>query len=79
MQKNNQNTPVVPEHKSSLTRLLSKQEAAGSLGVSEKTLDNWASSKAVDLPYVKVGRLRKYRECDLQDFINKNLHGGAAA
>ena len=79
MQEDNKATPVTPEHSSQLVRLISKQEAASKLGVSEKTLDNWASSKAVDLAYVKVGRLRKYRECDLQDFINKNLHGGAAA
>lgn len=79
MKENNQRNPVVPEHESDLTRLIAKQETARILGVSEKTLDNWASSKAVDLPYVKVGRLRKYRECDLQIFINKNLHGGAAA
>ena len=79
MKKSTNNTPVAPEHSNQLARLISKQEAASKLGVSEKTLDNWASSKAVDLAYVKVGRLRKYRECDLQDFINKNLHGGAAA
>ena len=79
MKESTQSTPAPPEYKSEITLLMGKQEAARRLGVSEKTLDNWASSKAVDLPYVKVGRLRKYRECDLQDFVNKNLHGGAAA
>ena len=73
----NKVAPVVAEFKSALTRLLNKQEAAIILGVSEKTLDNWASSKTVDLGYVKVGRLRKYRESDLQEFIDGNLHGGA--
>ena len=73
----NEVAPVVADFKSTLTRLLNKQEAALILGVSEKTLDNWASSKTVDLGYVKVGRLRKYRESDLQEFIDGNLHGGA--
>lgn len=79
MKENNSITPIPNDHTSEPTLLMGKQEAARRLGVSEKTLDNWASSKAVDLIYVKIGRLRKYRECDLQDFINKNLHGGAAA
>lgn len=70
--------PALPEYISPIVHLLNKQAAADILGVSEKTLDNWASSKAVDLVHVKVGRLRKYRVSDLQDFISNNLHGGGA-
>jgi excisionase family DNA binding protein len=49
--------------------LLTRTEAAAYLGVSKGTLEVWACTKRYALPYVKIGRLVKYRLCDLQAFV----------
>lgn len=69
MEKLNTNTP---------NHLLTRKEAAEFLGVTEHTLAVWASTKRYDLPYIKVGRLVKYRYSDLLGFIDRNteLAGG---
>ena len=53
--------------------LLSRREAAAYLGLSEQTLAIWKCTKRYDLPYVKIGRLIKYRKADLDAFIEKNV------
>lgn len=53
-------------------RLLSREEAAQFLGVSKGTLEVWASTKRYDLPFIKIGRLAKYRMQDLLEFIENN-------
>ena len=53
--------------------LLSRAEAAKYLGVMESTLACWASTQRYSLPYIKVGRLAKYRVNDLEQFIQNNL------
>jgi len=52
-------------------RLLSREEAAEFLGISKGTLEVWASTKRYMLPFVKVGRLAKYRLSDLYKFIDR--------
>lgn len=49
--------------------LLSRAEAAEYLGVTKSTLAVWASVKRYGLPYVKMGRLVKYRKTALDAFI----------
>jgi len=44
-------------------------KAADFLGVSKETLAVWRCTKRYPLPYVKVGRLVKYREADLTAFV----------
>ncbi len=68
MQKNN--------HPLSLNELLNRhsdlftrEQAADYLGVTSRTLAVWACVKRYNLPYVKVGRLVKYRRTDLDEFI----------
>lgn len=56
-----------------LDRLLSRAEAAEFLGVSKGTLEIWASTKRYNLPFIKIGRLAKYRLTDLQEFVNSNI------
>ncbi len=58
--------------------LFSRREAANYLGVGESTLAVWACVGRYDLPYVKIGRLAKYRKADLDAFIQKRtrLHTG---
>lgn len=51
------------------TTLLSPQRAAEYLGVSVNTLEVWRSTKRYNIPYVKVGRLVKYRQSALDAFL----------
>jgi len=57
--------------------LLTPSQAAQQLITDTGTLANWRYSKRVDLPFVKVGRLVRYRQSDVDAFINRNLIGGA--
>lgn len=50
-------------------KLLSREEAADFLGVSKGTLEVWHSTGRYPLPVVKVGRLAKYRQSDLEAFV----------
>lgn len=56
--------------------LKSRKEAAGYLGVSPHTLAVWACTRRYDLPMVKIGRCVKYRQCDLDNFIERNVVAG---
>ncbi len=49
--------------------LLSRKEAASYLGVAEQTLAIWKTTKRYNLPVVKVGRLVRYKQADLDAFI----------
>ena len=53
--------------------LLSRKEAAAYLGVNGRTLANWLCAKRYELPVVRIGRLVKYRQSDLDTFIDQNL------
>ncbi len=53
--------------------LLSRKQAAIYLGLSEQTLAIWKCTMRYELPFVKIGRLIKYRKADLDAFILKNL------
>lgn len=52
-------------------RLLSRQEVAELLGIKPATLATWAS-KGIHIPYVKVGRLARYRESDVDAFLRRH-------
>lgn len=51
--------------------LLNRQQAAEYLGITPRTLAVWACTKRYDLPYVKMGRLVKYRRSALDTFIEQ--------
>ena len=53
--------------------LYTRSQAAIYLGVTTGTLAVWACSKRYKLPYVKIGRLVKYRKSDLDAFISSRL------
>ena len=66
-------------NKKKTDKLLDTLQASIYLGVTKGTLDTWRSSQKYKLPYVKVGRLVKYDQRDL-DVFTKNrtktqLHG----
>jgi phage antirepressor YoqD-like protein len=52
--------------------LMSRREAAKYLGIAEQTLAVWKCKKRVDIPVIRVGRLIKYRQADLDRFLNLN-------
>ena len=56
-------------------KLLTALEAAEMLGVAPQTLASWRSTGRLRLPFVKIGRLVRYREEDICQFIEANLVG----
>lgn len=58
--------------KNSDNEWLSRSEAADYLRISKKTLEDWACSKRVLLPYSKLGRRVVYLRRDLDDFLARN-------
>lgn len=57
--------------------LLTPEQAAGQLHNNTGTLANWRSSGRVVLPYVKIGKLVRYRQSDVEAFIARNVCGKA--
>lgn len=55
------------------TILLTRREAAAYLGVAEQTLAVWKCTGRRSLPFVKIGRLVRYRKADLDAFILDHL------
>jgi len=49
--------------------LLTPDQVSMRLGITLETLQAWRTKGCYDLPYVKVGRLIRYRFADLQRFI----------
>ena len=54
------------------TTLMETKEAAQFLGCAPGTLRNWVSEKRV--PFIKVGRLVRFRRCDLTQWLDANLY-----
>lgn len=53
--------------------LLTPEDVARKLVVSEDTLTTWRCTRRQHIPFVKVGRLVRYRESDIAAFIAENL------
>ncbi|MGZ8184691.1 MAG: helix-turn-helix domain-containing protein [Methylobacter sp.] len=49
--------------------ILNTEQAAEYLGVTPKTLEVWRCTKRYDIPFIKVGRLVKYRKSWLDAFL----------
>ena len=80
-------SPVTPFNQthSALTRvldagqsrdaLLDTKKAAQHLDVEPQTLEVWRCTKRYEIPYIKVGRLIKYRLSDLDAWLNSRTVG----
>jgi excisionase family DNA binding protein len=55
--------------------LLTRPQAAEFLGVKEQTLAVWKTNNRYGLPYIKVGRLVRYRLRDLEAFLERRRCG----
>ena len=58
-----------------INNLLTPQEVSRILGVSVETLNVWRATNRYPLPYVKAGRLVRYRLTDINAFIESRLQG----
>ena len=59
-------------------RLLTRAQAASYLHCKPQTLAIWASTGRYNLPFVRVGRLVRYRVSDLEAFLVRRTVGTAA-
>ena len=64
-----------------LSEMLPPKEAGPYIGVKEQTLAVWRSTGRYDLPYIKSGRLVRYRKADLDAWLasRRQTHTGQAA
>jgi excisionase family DNA binding protein len=56
------------------TDLLTPDQVAAALGLSLRTLAAWRSSRRGTLPWVKVGRLCRYRKTDVLAWLDSRTH-----
>ena len=56
--------------------ILGTKAAAEFLGVQEQTLAAWRCNRRYALPFIRVGRLVKYRMSDLEQFLQRGTVGG---
>lgn len=54
--------------------LITEPEAAKALGICERKL--WAMAASGEIPYVKLGRSKRYALTDLEAWIDANKKGG---
>lgn len=56
--------------------LMTPDQVAAYLGVSVETLNVWRCTKRYNLPYIKAGRLVRYRREDVDAFVADRMQGG---
>ena len=61
-----------------LSDLLNYEEAAKFLRISKGTLENWVSSGLYGVPYIKVGRLIRFRPASLSRWLEFRERGGSS-
>jgi excisionase family DNA binding protein len=73
----NAKTVIAPILKNQFTdSLFTPKEAAEYIGVSVDTLSVWRCVGRYNIPFIKVGRLVKYRKSGLDNFLDSRTHGG---
>jgi excisionase family DNA binding protein len=66
---------MIPMTKLFPTNLMTPEDVSRYLGVSVETLNVWRCTKRYNLPYVKAGRLVRYRVEDIDIFVASRLQG----
>lgn len=59
------------------TNLFGNEAAAAYLGVTPRTLEVWRCTRRQQIPYIKVGRLVKYRQTALDTWLAAQTVGAA--
>lgn len=67
---------TIKESRDSGPELMTRAEAAEYLGTSAATLATWACTRSVEVPFVKVGRLVRYRRRDLDTWLDSQVVRG---
>lgn len=67
---------IQPQTVKALVALLTPSETARILGVKEDTLTVWRCTRRYNLPFIKVGRLVRYRPKDVAEFIERQTIAG---
>lgn len=73
MDKLNQTSPNPPTNDPGEIILLTPEATADLLGVSVDTLSDWRCSRVQGPRYVKVGRLVRYQECDIREWLSTRV------
>lgn len=55
---------------------LTNDQAAEYLGITPRTLEVWRCTGRYGIPFIKVGRLVRYRQTDLDAFLDRRTVGG---
>ncbi|OAI14216.1 excisionase [Methylomonas koyamae] len=55
--------------------ILGNSDAAEYIGVTPRTLEVWRCTKRYQIPFIKVGRLVKYRKSALDAFLESRTIG----
>ena len=55
--------------------ILGNNDAAEYIGVTPRTLEVWRCTKRYQIPFIKVGRLVKYRKSALDAFLESRTVG----
>ena len=55
--------------------ILGNTDAAEYIGVTPRTLEVWRCTKRYQIPFIKVGRLVKYRKSALDNFLDSRTVG----
>ncbi|WNB74561.1 helix-turn-helix domain-containing protein [Methylomonas koyamae] len=55
--------------------ILGNSDAAEYIGVTPRTLEVWRCTKRYQIPFIKVGRLVKYRKSALDAFLESQTVG----
>lgn len=74
------NKMSLPEIVAAVHDLVDEREAAPIIGVKPATLSVWRTTGRYNLPYIKVGRLVRYRRSDLAAWLeSRTRESGATA
>jgi hypothetical protein len=73
----NQNTTGLTALLQPQTNLFGNDDAAAYIGVTPRTLEVWRCTKRHAIPYIKVGRLVKYRPAVLDTWLAAQTVGAA--
>ena len=60
-----------------MERILNQNEVAKLLGISTRTLERHRVT-GTGPRFARVGRLVRYRQCDLTDYVNRNLRSSTS-
>jgi excisionase family DNA binding protein len=72
-----QQSTITPLDIKARSELFSNLQAAIYLGITPRTLEVWRCVKRHEIPYLKVGRLVKYRKTDLDAWLkSRTINGG---